>query len=289
MICLIYLGNKVNKKCKICGSENVENVKIGSTALIKCKDCGVHYLADFGTAEQIDDYYKKDYKITSADIQETEFRRIFRITEQVELVSEVMNYVKPPANLLDIGCDKGFFIDTARRFGYECTGIELSETAREYASKIGLNVMTGIENSEQKFDVAVMWHVLEHFPEPKEYLSKLREHLSEDAYLFIRVPAFDTWSRKVFGKYWIWFQPENHLFHYTWQALEILLGNAGYSLESIEHRKPNNRNTKRMFKTTSILFNSLFNYKLNFRKYLTRKYEDWTGIELYAVAKVRRD
>ena len=279
----------MNKKCKICGSENIENVTIGNTKLIKCKDCGVHYLADFGTKEQIDDYYKKDYVLSSEHIYGPEFRRISRITEQIELTAEIMNYKKPPAKLLDIGCDRGYFIDQARRFGYDCTGIELSETARGYTSLIGLDIQQDIDSLNQKFDVAVMWHVLEHLPEPIEFLTKLREQLSDDSYLFIRVPAFDSWSRKLFGKYWIWFQPRNHYFHYTWQSLEILLQSAGYSTELIEHRKPNNRFSKRQFKTTSALFNSLFNYKISLRKYLSRKYEDWTGIELYAVAKISKE
>jgi len=279
----------MNKKCKICGSENIENVTIGNTKLIKCKDCGVHYLADFGTKEQIDDYYKKDYVLSSEHIYGPEFRRISRITEQIELTAEIMNYKKPPAKLLDIGCDRGYFIDQARRFGYDCTGIELSETARDYTSLIGLDIQQDIDSLNQKFDVAVMWHVLEHLPEPIEFLTKLREQLSDDSYLFIRVPAFDSWSRKLFGKYWIWFQPRNHYFHYTWQSLEILLQSAGYSTELIEHRKPNNRFSKLQFKTTSALFNSLFNYKISLRKYLSRKYEDWTGIELYAVAKISKE
>ncbi len=279
----------MNKKCKICGSKNIVNVTIGNTKLIKCKDCGVHYLADFGTKEQIDDYYKKDYVLSSEHIYGPEFRRISRITEQIELTAEIMNYKKPPAKLLDIGCDRGYFIDQARRFGYDCTGIELSETARDYTSLIGLEIKQDIDSLEQKFDVAVMWHVLEHLPEPIEFLTKLRMHLSDDSYLFIRVPAFDSWSRKLFGKYWIWFQPRNHYFHYTWQSLEILLQSAGYSTELIEHRKPNNRFSKRQFKTSSALFKSLFNYKISLRKYLSRKYEDWTGIELYAIAKISKE
>jgi SAM-dependent methyltransferase len=278
----------VNNKCKICGSGKTEKINIGETAFVRCKTCGVHYLADFGEKTEIENYYKKDYIITSSDIIETEFRRLFRATEQLELVAGIMNYKKPPASLLDIGCDKGFFIDQARRFGYDCTGVELSEKAIDYTNNIGLTVVRSLDEADKKFDVAVMWHSLEHFPEPIEFLQQLKKHLSDDAYLFIRVPAFDTWPRKIFGKYWIWLQPENHFFHYTSQSLTELLDRAGYSIEITEHRKPNNRFTKRMYKTSAGFFKFLFGTGFNLRKYLIRKYEDVTGIEIFVVAKIKR-
>ncbi len=272
-------------KCKICQSENVKKVKIGDTELIKCDNCNVYYLADFGDIATIENYYKSDYKITSSDIIETEARRIFRIPEQIELIGKIMSYKRPPAKLIDIGCDKGFFIDEARRYGYDCTGIELSETARRYTDNIGLNVVADIETTDSKFDIAVMWHSLEHFHEPLEFLQNLKELLNDEAYLFVRVPAFDCSARKFFGKRWIWFQPQNHFFHYSWQSLQKLLVRAGYSVELIVHRKPNDRFTKRMFKLVSSLFGNIFGHKPTLRKRLSRKYEDWTGTELLAIAK----
>ncbi len=278
----------MNNKCKICGSQKISKVNIGKTELLRCDDCDIHYLANFPPSAIIDEYYKKDYIITSADMKETELRRLFRAGEQIELVSELMKYIEPPATLLDIGCDKGFFIDQARRFGYDCTGVELSEKALDYTDKTGLTVVRDMDLINTKFESAVMWHSLEHFPEPVGFLKQLKEHLSDDAYLFIRVPAFDSWSRKFFGKNWIWLQPENHLFHYSEQSLSKLLALAGYEVINIKHRKPNNRFSKRMYRTSTGLFKSIFDYKFNLRKFLIRIYEDITGIELYVVAKIKR-
>jgi 2-polyprenyl-3-methyl-5-hydroxy-6-metoxy-1,4-benzoquinol methylase len=278
----------VNNKCKICGSENLNRITGGEINLIQCNDCDVHYLAGFGEKIKIDNYYKKDYIITSGNIVETEFRRLFRATEQIELTAEIMKYKEPPATLLDIGCDKGFFIDQARRFGFDCTGIELSEKALDYTDKTGLNVVQGIGSLNTKYDIAVMWHSLEHFPEPLDFMQQLKVHLKDDAYLFIRVPAFDSWSRKIFGKKWIWFQPQNHFFHYSTKSINKLLELAGYSVEKIEHRKPNNRFSKKLFCMSKSLFNIHFSYKLNLREILKRKYEDFTGIELFVVAKLKR-
>jgi len=281
------MEQEVNKKCRICNSENISEIIIGATEFVRCDDCDIHYLSYFPESFKTEEYYKKDYIITSADIIESEFRHLFRLTEQMELVAELGRYVPAPAKLLDIGCDKAYFIDVARRFGYECTGVELSEAAIAYASKIGVNIQSAPDSTKGKFDCAVMWHSLEHFPNPVEFLTGLRQHLNDDAYLLIRVPAFDTFWRRLLAGKWIWLQPQNHFFHYSAVSLSKLLNLSGYSVESISHRKPNNRHTKRLYKTSASFFRANFNYKISLRNMLKRKYEDLTGIELFAVAKIK--
>lgn len=274
--------------CRICDGNNLLTKNIGKTSLIHCTDCDIHYLADFSEKAKIDDYYKHEYKITSSDILDAEFRHLFRMTEQYHLIGEIQKYKKAPANLLDIGCDKGFFIDIARRFNYNCLGIELSDAAVEYSGKIGLNVKSSIEATDNLWDIAVMWHSLEHIPEPVEFLSELHSKLNTDAYLFIRVPAFDSIWRKLFGLKWIWFQPQNHFFHYSLKSLNHLLTQSGFELVELSHRKPNNRITRKMYRIANSSFGQTFDYRKSMLSHLKRYYEDLTGIELYAVVKPRK-
>jgi 2-polyprenyl-3-methyl-5-hydroxy-6-metoxy-1,4-benzoquinol methylase len=282
---MIESGNK----CRICCSSSLENISIGETRLIHCVDCDIHYSESFSAPDNIADYYKKSYEITTADIADIEFRRLFRSTEQLELISTIMDHHKPPASLLDIGCDKGFFIDQARRFGYTCKGVELSENAVAYAKNTGLDVCDGTDKLDQKYDVAVMWHSLEHFTEPLAYLQELTAHLNPSAHLFIRVPAFDSLWSKILGRKWIWFQPQNHYFHYSIKSLETLLNRAGYSVEIIEHRKPNNCSTRKQFHIARKIMSKKFHYDLPMRKRLIRIYEDWIAMEIFAVAKIKED
>ena len=271
--------------CRICGSQDLRKVVIGTTDLLNCMRCGIHYAETFSTEENLSDYYKNKYEITTTDIADIEFRRLFRSTENLELVSEVMKYKKPESSILDIGCDKGFFIDQARRLGFECKGIELSESAVEYAKRSGLDICDGLDKLDKKYDVAVMWHSLEHFTEPAEFLSELKKHLNADGYLFIRVPAFDSFWSKILKSKWIWFQPRNHYFHYSLKSLKILLEKNGYVVEKIEHRKPNNCTTMRQYSTAKRIMKKQFGYSIPLRKKLIRIYEDITAVELFAVAK----
>ena len=277
----------MNDTCKICGSERIRSKILYGYDMISCSRCGVHYMAGLFNDKEVNKYYENDYRITSKDKFDTEFRRIFRIPEQIELISIISRYVPPPARILDIGCDKAYFIDEARRHDYDCTGIELSAAAHEYASKVGIQLKKSFDELDKTYDVAVMWHSLEHIPEPYVLFENLKKNLNNDAYVFIRVPAFDSIWRKLLGKKWIWFQPRNHCFHYSHSSLKCLLEKAGFDVEFIEHRKPNNRHTKAMYRKTKSIFSTNFNYKTGIRKQLSRYYEDLSGVELFAVARLK--
>jgi SAM-dependent methyltransferase len=277
----------MQNKCRICDSDQIANKRKGSAKLIHCKDCDVYYLEKFPDNSELQKYYSEDYDLhsSSGDIIEDEHRRIFRSTENLYLISEMMKYVETGKNVVDIGCDKGFFLDEARRFGYNVFGVEPMKSSAAYATNIGIDIKKTISEHESKFDAAVMWHSLEHFTEPYSILNDISEKLNDNGYIFIRVPAFDSVWSKLLGKYWIWFQPENHYFHYSNKSLGTLLNRAGFSLEKIAMRYPNDRFTKKMNSNLNSFFTYAFGRKVSIRKRLSRIYQDMTGVELFAVAK----
>lgn len=279
------LDNHQLLNCKLCSGTNTNTFILGDTELIQCPDCGIVYNSSFRSIEELEKYYKEDYKITTDDIVETEKRRIFRLPEQIELIYIISGFKPAPASILDFGCDKAFFLDEARRYGYNTTGIEQSVKAKEYSNIIGINSYPALNDLNEKYDVVVMWHSLEHIPEPKQILKQLSDKMNPDSYIFIRVPAFDSLFRKIFGKRWIWFQPENHYFHYSLESLAYLLKEAGFKVESITHRKPNNLLTRQMNIFSNRMFKRYFEHKLSLKKRLSRIYQDITAVEIFAVAR----
>lgn len=273
-------------KCRLCGSDKIKEQKIGETALMHCENCDITYNVVFPAEEKLHEYYTDEYSITSDDIIKTEQRRIFRLPEQAGLISEIMKYKKPPARLLDIGCDKGFFIDEARRYGYDTAGVEPSAAAGQYAERIGLKIYPSLEEESGGWDIVTMWHSLEHLTDPACYLQDIKSACNPGAYLFIRVPAFDSPRRKLTGRRWIWFQPQNHYFHYSVGSLRFLLEKSGFEVLHIGRLLPNNRFTKKMNNLVNSVFGHYFSSGVPLRKKIARKYEDLTGEEIFAAAKL---
>jgi 2-polyprenyl-3-methyl-5-hydroxy-6-metoxy-1,4-benzoquinol methylase len=273
--------------CKICKSTNINNINLYGYEYSVCSDCSALYLNNVPEKKEVEHYYEKEYLIEQKDILQIEKRRIFRISENIQLISIISKYATAPAKILDIGCDKGYFLDEARRYDYDVNGLELSDESIKYCINTGINVKKNIDDYEYNFDIITMWHSLEHFPDPNEFLKKLKNKMEKGAYIFIRVPNYDNIWRKIFGKNWTWLQPENHYFQYNQQSLRKLLELNGFDIEYISSRKPNNRITKRMFCISNSIFKKYYGVNSSLRQYIGRKYQDITGVEIFAIAKLK--
>ncbi len=278
------------ESCKICGSGNIKTKSVYGVSCCVCGDCGITYKSGMPSAGELEAYYSSQYKITSSayalDYEATEKRRFFRLPEQYQLLSMIGQYKMPPALIADIGCDKGFFLDEARRRGYAVTGAEPSESGRRYAGNIGIELHRSIDELPAGIDIAVMWHSLEHFTEPYDILAKIKSRLNPGGMLFVRVPDFDNAWRRLFGKRWVWFQPENHYYHYNIQSLRTLLQKSGFDVMHIERRKPNNRHTNRAYRAASPAMSAYFGLPRTLRSIVRKKYEDIVGIEIFAAARI---
>lgn len=275
----------MKKLCKICKSENIRYIHYGNTTLIKCANCEIIYNKDTSQDKE-KSYYENQYSLRKNTIPlQSEIRRVSRQPEQFKLISEIMRFKKSPANIADIGCDRGYFLDETRRFGYSVFGVELSKEARTYTDLLKLDVFDSINDFPERMDVITMWHSLEHFSEPLVFLNELNIKMNSDSYIFIRVPDFGCFYSKVLKHRWKWFQPHNHYFHYTKSSLSKLLANAGFKVIHCNSQNPSDRLTDTAFKVAKDSIKKYFGQETSLRYTLGTIYEKWTCRELYLIAK----
>lgn len=252
----------------------------------KCHNCGVVLTPTAKRGQATADYYEEAYSLTNTVRASTEMHRYFRYPEYIRLLGEVSTYKQAPATWLDIGCDHGFFLDDARRFGYRVLGVEPAKAAREYARHIGLDVTHDISEVTENIDLASMWHVFEHLTDPVGVLRSVHSKMNEQGVLAIRVPdAGSIWSRLLRDK-WIWFQPHNHVVHYTLDILKKTVERAGFEVEMIRSQYPNTYLTKLSYQLSTTVFEKAGSLpKVSLRDRLARLYQDTTGKELYLIAR----
>jgi SAM-dependent methyltransferase len=96
-------------------------------------------------------------------------------------------------NLLDVGCNRGFLLEAARRRGWNVVGVELSDAAASRARRdFGLTVHRTLDAvGHEQFDLIVVWHVLEHTLEPVEVLRNTSSLLAPEGIFAIQVPSFE--------------------------------------------------------------------------------------------------
>lgn len=277
--------------CRICGANAVIEFFLGSTKLLRCEVCDAVYNASAPSAEELKTYYEEEYIIESsaADAEAAaaaaEHRRLFRLPEQIKLTADIAKLKPAPASVLDIGCERGFFLDEIRRFGYKVKGVEPSSAAREYCKKIGIEAVASLDQTNELFDVIVMWHSLEHFPNPMQTIQDIRSRLVKGGVLLVRVPAFDSKPRKILGQRWIWFQPKNHYFHYSETSLRKLLELNGLDVVELRTQRPNDRLTGMSYRLSTAVYGRYSKFHPTLWKRLAQIYQKITGVELYAIGR----
>jgi 2-polyprenyl-3-methyl-5-hydroxy-6-metoxy-1,4-benzoquinol methylase len=136
--------------------------------------------------------------------------------------------------LLDVGCAAGFFLQVGVRNGWEVYGVEPSVCMADYARlQSGLNVFRGTVKEAGfpagHFDVVTMWDVLEHMVDPRAELLEIQRVLKPEGLLVLETQNIASWAPKVFGKHWIHYGNDLHLFHFSPTTIIRALTETGFT------------------------------------------------------------
>ena len=172
-------------------------------------------------------------------------------------VDLVARWLKPGAEVLDVGCHVGLFVMLAQEAGVECRGIDVSADAVEVGTRqLGINGLSAatLENAgfePASFDGLMIWDVLEHLYDPMEVMRQAARVLRPGGYLFAQVPNHRGVSARLktlacklrlrrgrfdhFGFPW-------HLYHFSPRSLSVLSRRSGFEpveIRSFTHRTKN--------------------------------------------------
>ena len=147
-----------------------------------------------------------------------------------------------PGRVLDIGCGRGRLLEAFRRRGWDVQGTELGEDAARHPRAVGIPVHVGPLASapwpDASFDAVTMWHVLEHWPDPAEPLSRAARLLRPGGVLFVGVPNFAGPEARATRAGWFHLDVPRHLVHLGPADLERLLHEHGLGVHRWSHAAP---------------------------------------------------
>jgi 2-polyprenyl-3-methyl-5-hydroxy-6-metoxy-1,4-benzoquinol methylase len=120
----------------------------------------------------------------------------------------IRKHIAKRGKLLDIGCGNGRLLYLAKENGFQVKGIEISPSLAESVSnKLAIEVTAGdffnYDSSNERFDLIVLRHVLEHLPDPVIALRKIHSLLNEDGYALLEFPnirSFNFELKRLFNK-----------------------------------------------------------------------------------------
>lgn len=109
----------------------------------------------------------------------------------------LLDVIKERHTVLDLGCGSGDVSNIIAEKARAVVGIDHDETTIKTASEkyqknnlafVCADARTYLTESDKKFDVLVLSHVLEHLDEPKDFINSFKDYFE---YIYVEVPDFD--------------------------------------------------------------------------------------------------
>lgn len=245
----------MNKKnnytlCPVCGAAGISKVYTVKDHTVSqkhfdiyhCSSCQVRFTQDPPPESEIGSFYKSKNYISHTDTSKGLINRIYRyvrtraVNQKRKLIETVTG--KQKGTLLDVGSGTGYFAAAMKNAGWEVTGLEPDEGAREVAKE--QHSLTLLPSAElfnlpgNKFDVITLWHVLEHVHDVKKYISTFKKLLADNGRLFIAVPNYKSHDAKIYKEHWAAYDVPRHLYHFTPDTMKYLMHEAGLKIIAIK-------------------------------------------------------
>ncbi len=236
------------RKCDLCGNENfstyLESKDYFLTqeefTIVKCQNCGFLFVNPRPSPLEISRYYKSDNYISHSTKQKGLLNKVYILIRKINHKKKykIISKYKSVGSIFDIGCATGEFLNYLKKNGWEISGIEPDETARNFAKKTyDLDVYKEeilAEINENNFDIVTMWHVLEHVHDINERINQIYRILKKDGITIIAVPNAASKDAAIYQNFWAGYDLPRHLYHFKFDTIKALFEKNGfYFLEKI--------------------------------------------------------
>lgn len=209
--------------CPVCGSNSIEeylNMPFEEVKLIEfiskyyknripisifknevfvihhCNNCKLTYQAHILKPEYMQQLYDKWIcpKESLEKKIKAKHNTFLAYSTEAKLIKSLINKPNHKIKVLDYGMGWGHWLNMAKSFGYQTTGVEISEPRKNYALKNGHRVLSRISNDES-YDFIYANQVFEHLADPSASIKELSKFLSPGGILLICVPQGNKYSK----------------------------------------------------------------------------------------------
>ena len=224
--------------CPACGNKNIQpvfsardhTVSHESFEIWECKECTLRFTQNIPEIDAIGKYYQSDNYISHSDTAKGFINNLYHkvrkrtLGQKKNLVSNITG--KNSGKILDVGCGTGAFLQTMKISGWDITGLEPDENARNKAIELynihplPANAFYGLP--DHSFDAITLWHVLEHVHDLHGYMKKFKNLLAPGGKLFIAVPNYTSYDAGFYKEFWAAYDVPRHLYHFSPKAMKSL-------------------------------------------------------------------
>ncbi len=186
----------ITLKCPVCESSDKiclyhDKLRYGHTGKIYQCECGHYFLDPFPSSLELEKFYTEEYRDIYKDAS-PEKRFYNDYPEALERLKRLLPFSTEEDSLLEFGSGSGAFLRVGNSYFDNVIGIELDKKSQNFIKTSGQQVYTKLHDIKDKtFDIIVLFHVLEHLPNPIQFLKELKSFLKPSGKIFIEVPHIE--------------------------------------------------------------------------------------------------
>lgn len=231
--------NQVVIKCNLCGKKKFKIVhNQDESQILKCQNCDLIFRSPLPKETEIKKFYNKDKILVNKYFEglkkdyDLKNPAIKLYQNELDKLSKVMK----PGRLLDIGCAYGAFLDLARKYNWQVSGVEVSEKSSKYAKKtFNLPIYNGtLERAKfasNTYNLVTMWDLIEHLTDPLSTLKETKRILKDNGMILILTINTDSLIGKLANlssssKDYLY--DKQHNFFFTHNTLKKMVEKAGF-------------------------------------------------------------
>lgn len=250
-------------KCKICGSTNCKTYIAKEMMLgymdefeyYQCEDCGCLQISEI--PEDLPKYYPTNYYSFNESDSKGSFIKKFLILKRdkyallhkgflgkklcdkfppnsiFDLISKTN--INKYSKILDVGCGDGDLLNELNEFGFNhLLGIDpFIEEDKLINGTLHIK-KASITDLNEKFDLIMFNHSLEHMPNQLETLKKVKSLLNENGTCLIRIPTVSSYVWEKYGVNWVELDAPRHFYLHSLKSLDVLAKQASLNIKDIE-------------------------------------------------------
>jgi len=135
--------------------------------------------------------------------------------------------LEPPGRLVEIGAGYAFFLDEARRLGWEIAGTDISSYARARAAQLHIDLAAELVEVPGPADVLAAFQVLEHIVDPFAALASGVELVRRGGLVIVETWDRGHWMARALGRRWQQVSPPAVIHLFTAAGVEHLAARVG--------------------------------------------------------------
>jgi SAM-dependent methyltransferase len=198
---------------------------------VLCRRCGLVRTNPRWTAEAYVDFYTHHYRdlYERADHSPDLYyaAQLERGRERADFILRRCRSTRISPAVLEIGCGGGWNLQPFQQRGWTAVGWDFDDDYLAAGRERGLDLRYGSLDAavarNERFELIILSHVLEHLLDPRSDLRKLRNLLTPQGALYIEVPSLFDVSANLLR----YFQ-NAHTYSFVPKTLESLMESAGY-------------------------------------------------------------